>query len=251
MPKASLTTFRLPAIAAGGITAISLFVLLVCSLAADQPTASGILPPGGETWIPNTCTTDMPFLGWDEFDVAFMLSGDKQNRSSCSDGVTEGPEYKFERPTSASGGLYAIGLRCASDLCTEYHFSALVVLQSLSAQNSISWTSQGFYHIVIPVFAVRHVQTGIARSSLSTDRALPTCTSQNCQLENVSEEGQDLPTSGTVLGNPTPWRAKIGERAMQSQAEEKWDGKDRKRKLRRLGRVLVGLLVITVFMWVF
>ena len=192
----------------------------------------------------------MPFLGWDEFDVAFMPSGDKQNRSSCSDGVDEGPEYTFERPAAASGGLYAIGLRYASDLSTEYYFSALVVLQPLSAQNSTSFTPQGFYDFIIPVF-VGHVQTEIVRSSLSTDRVLPTYTSQNCQFENVSEEGQDMPTSGTVLGNPTPWRAKIGETAMQSQAEEKWDGKDRKRKLRRLGRVLVGLLVITVFMWVF
>lgn len=39
--------------------------------------------------------------------------------------------------------------------------------------------------------------------------------------------------------------------AVQSQAEENWDGRKRKRRLRGLGRLVIGLLVITVVMFVF
>lgn len=57
--------------------AISLFASLVSSLAVDGRTGS-TLPQGGMR-IPDTFTTDMPFLGLDEIDVVFTLCGDKHN----------------------------------------------------------------------------------------------------------------------------------------------------------------------------
>lgn len=60
-----------------------------------------------------------------------------------------------------------------------------------------------------------------------------------------------MPISDKILGIPTAWRAKISEIAMKSQAEENWDGKSGKRRLRRLGCVVMGLSVITVVMFVF
>ena len=57
--------------------AISLSVLLVCSLAADR-LISEILPQE-RTCIPNTVTIDMPFLVSGEFDGAVTLNGDNQN----------------------------------------------------------------------------------------------------------------------------------------------------------------------------
>lgn len=77
MPKPLLTSHHPPVIAAGGIMVISLFASLVCSLAVDRLT-SDILPQGG-MHIPDTLTTDMPFLGLDEIDVVFTLCGDQQS----------------------------------------------------------------------------------------------------------------------------------------------------------------------------
>lgn len=60
-----------------------------------------------------------------------------------------------------------------------------------------------------------------------------------------------MPISDRILGTPTAWRAKVGEIAVKSQAEENWDSKNGKRRLRRLGCVVMGLLLITVVMFVF
>ena len=95
------------------------------------------------------------------------------------------------------------------------------------------------------------VQTSISLSSLSPERVGRAWASQNCQPENVGQEGQKLPISDRNLGTPTAWRAKIGETAVESQAEENWEGKNGKRRLRRLGCVVMGLLLITVVMFVF
>lgn len=125
----------------------------------------------------------------------------------------------FECPATVGGGCCAIGLGCASDLCFEYHYNTLVVLQPLSIQNSTSSIPQGSYDCIIPA-AVSDMQTSI-------------------------------PPSDRILDAPKAWRAKIGEVAMRSQAEENWDGKNGNRMLRRLGCVVMGLLVITVVMLVF
>ena len=77
MLKPTLASLRPPAIAAGGIIAISLSVLLVCSLAADR--LIGEVLPQERTCIPNTVTISMPFLGSDELNGAVTLNGDNQN----------------------------------------------------------------------------------------------------------------------------------------------------------------------------
>ena len=81
MPK--LATSRPPVIAAGGITAISLFVLLVCSLAVEV--VIGKSPPQTRTGIPNPFTTNALFRGSDEFksDVASTLCGDTRNHCAA------------------------------------------------------------------------------------------------------------------------------------------------------------------------
>ena len=143
-----------------------------------------------------------------------------------------------------------MSLRYAADLCVEHHYSTLAELQPLAAENSISFIAQGFNDCIISAF-FGLVQSEIPPSGVSTQRTQPTCASQYCQPENVNQETQDLPISGTNFGKPKTWRARIGEAAVQNQAEESWDGKDRKKRLRRLGRVVVDLLVIALVMWVF
>ena len=152
-------------------------------------------------------------------------------------------------PTSARGGCRVIGLTSASDPCIENGYATSAEFQALPAENSTSSISQGLYDCMILSF-IGPVQIETLNSLVSTDRALPTCESQCSQPENVSQEGQDLPISDKNLGNPSAWRAKAGEIAVRNQVEENWDGKERKRRLRRLGRLIIGLLVITLVMWV-
>ena len=170
--------------------------------------------------------------------------------SSCSDDMGECPKYPIKCPISARGGCRVIGLTCASDPCIEHGYSSSAEFKSLPAENSTYSISQGSCDCIVLAF-LGPVQTEFLPSIVSTDRAPPTCAAQCSQPENVSQEGQDLPISDTNLGNPTAWRAKVGEIAVRNQAEENWDGKDRKRRLRRLGRLIIGLLVITLVMWVF
>lgn len=162
----------------------------------------------------------------------------------------ECPKYTIEFPTSAWGGCRVISLNCASDTCIERGYLTSRDFQPLRAENGISSISQGLCDCTILAF-IEPVQTVILPYIVSTDRALRTCASQCSQPENVSREGQDLPISDKDLGKPTAWRAKAEENAVRNQAEENWEGKDRKRRLRRLGRLIIGLLVITLVMWVF
>lgn len=160
------------------------------------------------------------------------------------------PKHAFECPASVFDDYCAIGLRYASDLYIEYHYTTLTKLQALPAEDNGSFTSQDFYDCIIPVI-LWAMQLETPSCSLSTGRALPTCASQSCQPENESQEGQNHPISDTILGSPSTWRAKMGEIAVQSQAEENWDVKKRKRRLRGLGHLFIGLLAITVVMFVF
>ena len=166
---------------------------------------------------------------------------------SCTNDIAQCPVHAFECPASVGGGCCAFGLRCASDQCFEYHYKTLAVLQPLPIQNIISLIPQGFYDCIIPAA----VRAPAPPSSLSPDRAVQTCSWQDCQSENVNQKNQDLPTSNIFLGDLDAWRAKLGEIAMRSQAEENWDVAQGKRRLRRLGCVVMGLVVITVVMFVF
>ena len=121
-----------------------------------------------------------------------------------------------------------------------------MVLQPLPIQNGTSSIPQGFYDCIIPGL----MRTSTPPSSLSTERILPICASQKCQPENVNQKNQDLPISDIIIKTSRLWRAKIGEIAVRSQAEENWDGKNRERRLRRLGCIVFGLVVVTVVMFV-
>ena len=181
-------------------------------------------------------------------DVSYCSSGssgsdDMRNMSEC-------PKYTIGYPTSARGGCRIIGLTRASDPCIEHGYSTSAEFQALPAENRTTSISQGLYDCIILAFD-GPVQTETLPSIVSTDGALSICVSRCSQPENVIQGSQDLPISDTKLGNPTAWRAKAGENAVRNQAEENWDGKDRKRRLRRPGRLIIGLLVITLVMWVF
>ena len=169
---------------------------------------------------------------------------------SCANDIAQCPVHAFECPASVGGGCCAIGLRCASDQCFEYHYKTLAVLQPMPIQNSTSLIPQGFYDCILPDTA-GPLQTPTPPRSLSTEKVVQTCAWQDCQPEIVNQKSQDLPTSNIFLGNSTTWRAKIGEIAVRSQAEEIWDIGKGKRGLRRLGCVVMGLLVMTVVMLVF
>lgn len=262
---------------------ISPFVLLVCSLAVDG--LSRKIPPQARMCIPNFFTTNVPFRGSDEVksDAVLTLCGHKQNHCatfghtetccppdttcrgssqtsshvfccpnafSCSENMDQRPMHMLECPASVGGGCCATVLRCASDLCFEYHYKTSAVFQPFPIHNSTSPDSQGFYDGV-SLATVGTLQKSFPPSSLSDDRTVPTYALQNCQPEDIGQKGQDLPISDKILGIPTAWRAKISEIAMKSQAEENWDGKSGKRRLRRLGCVVMGLSVITVVMFVF
>ena len=170
---------------------------------------------------------------------------------SCSDNMVECPLHTFESPATVGGGCCAVGLRCASKLCFEYRCTTLAVCQPLSFHNSTSFNFPDLYDCIIS--ATRGlVQASSPPSSHSIDNVVPASASHNCQPENTIQKGQDLSISDSILGTPTAWRAKLGEIAVKSQAEDNWDGKNGgKRRLRRLGYVVIGLLVITVVMFVF
>lgn len=162
----------------------------------------------------------------------------------------ECPSHIFGCPAFVRGGWCPVGLRCVSDMCFEYHYKTLAVLQHLPIGNSTSFISKGSYDCLIPVTMIA-MQTSNPPSSLSTDRASPTHASQNGQPKNLSQTSQALPISDKVIGISTAWKAKIGKIAAKSQADEDWDTKSGNRRLRRLGCVVMGFLVITVVMFVF
>ena len=157
-----------------------------------------------------------------------------------------------EGPTSGSGGCCAIGLRCYSDLCFEYNDKMLAIFQPqpLHIHRGTSFNSQGFYTCsILPTF--RPAKTSTLPSSLPTSQVEPTCASRKCQPEKMNQKDQDLRIRDRRPETQTAWRSKIDEIVLKSQAEEDWDGKNGKRRLLRLGSVVMALVVITVVMFVF
>ena len=161
------------------------------------------------------------------------------------------PRHTFECPTFVDGGSWAIGLRSTSTVCLEYHNNALAAFQPI--RNNRFTVPQGLCDCIIPG-AMGVVQASASADNLIADRVFLRCASKNCphgERENVSQKSQRISTSDRVFEGPTAWRAKIGDFAKNNQAEENWEGKNRNRRLRRLGAVVMGLLVITVIMLVF
>lgn len=74
------------------------------------------------------------------------------------------------------------------------------------------------------------------------------CGGPNGQPGTPGYRPQNLPISDRILGTPTASRAKIGEIAMRSQADEGGESKSRKNRLKRLGCLLAGFVALTVIM---
>ena len=146
------------------------------------------------------------------------------NDFPCSDNMSECPMNTFECPASFCGGCCAVGLRCTSDLCFEYHYKTLAVFQTLPIPNSTSSIPQGLHDCIFPA-TIGPIQMSTLPRSLFTDRVIPTCTSQNCPPENISRKGQDLPISDRILGNSTAWRANWRDRHKKPGGRELgWQG---------------------------
>ena len=160
----------------------------------------------------------------------------------CSYNMVGWPMHTLEGPISAGGGC------CTTGLCFEYNDETLVVFQTLPIHEGTIFNSQSFYNCSIPA-TMGPVQTFTLPSSLSTGRVVATGASQKCQPENINQK--ELRISDRTPGTQTAWRSKTDEIAVKSQAEENWDGKNGKRRLRRFGCVVMALVAITVVMFVF
>ena len=170
---------------------------------------------------------------------------------SCYYNMIEWPMHISEGHTSGGGGCCAIGLRCESDLCFDYNDEMLAVFQGhpLHVHKGTSSNSKGFSKYTIPS-TTGHMKTSILPNSLPNGQVGP-CALQKCQPENINHNNQDLHISDRTRGTQTAWRSKVDEIVLKSQAEEDWDGKNGKRRLLRIGCVVVALAVITVVMFVF
>ena len=157
--------------------------------------------------------------------------------------------HMFESPTFVGGGYCVIYQHYAPDRCFESHPERSEAFQPLPI-NCASSFSQGYNNCIIPA-TENPAPTSTPLSSLSTNRAVPKYASQNRQPENISQKGQDCPISDDFLGTQTAGEAKMRGFTVKSQTEENWDGKNGNRRLHRLGCVVMGLLVITVVMFVF
>ena len=161
------------------------------------------------------------------------------------------PRNTFECPASVDGGAWATALRCTSTVCLEYHNNALVEFQPIGSNRST--VPRGLCDRII------QSATGVVQMSNSADNLITYRVFLRCDLksdphgeqENIGQKSRRLSISDRVLEGPTAWRAKIGEFAEKSQAEENWEGMNRLRKLRRPRTVAMGLLVITVVMLAF
>ena len=171
---------------------------------------------------------------------------------SCYYNMNEWPMRISEGPTSGGSGCCAIGLRCESDLCFEYVDEMLAVFQPqpLHIHKDTNFNSQGSYNCSI-LATIGPVKTSTLSSSLPTSQVEPKCASQKCKPEKINQKDQDLRIRDRRPETQTAWRSKIDEIVLRSQAEEDWDGKNGKRRLLRLGCVVMALVVIPVVMFVF
>lgn len=93
-------------------------------------------------------------------------------------------------------------------------------------------------------------QDVILPTSSSTVVTATSCASPHCEPGTSEERPLNLPISDRILGTPTAWRAKIGEIAVTSEADEGLDSKKSQKRLIRLICITAGMAFITVFMMV-
>ena len=159
------------------------------------------------------------------------------------------PLHTFPCPSSIGGGCCPVGLRCGSELCLEYLYKTLAVYRPLQIPGIPTVAPlDGENHAISTVIAV--AQDVILPTSSNTVITAPTCTSPNCQPGASKESPLNLPISDRILDTPTAWRAKIGEIAVTSEADEGLDNKNSQKRLIRLICITAGMAFITVLMMV-
>ena len=159
--------------------------------------------------------------------------------SSCSDSVAQCLIHTFERPSALGGGCCASGPRRALHLCLEYQYKTLAVFQPIQ----IPGPTPDFIECVLAETSVAPLEVPPPGNQINEKRT-QICTWSDCAPDGATDGVQDLPISDRILGTPTAWRAKIGEAAVTSQADEVWEKKEGSKRLRRLGCVVAGLVLI-------
>ena len=159
------------------------------------------------------------------------------------------PPHTFQCPSSVGGGCCPVGLRCGSDLCLEYLYKTLAVYVPLQIPGIPSPAPLNGENCALST-AIANAQNLILPTSSSTVVTPPTCTWPKCDPGTSDESPLNLPISDRILGTPTAWRAKIGEIAVTSDADEGVDSKDSRKRLIRLVCITAGMASITMLMMV-
>lgn len=159
------------------------------------------------------------------------------------------PLHTFQCPSSVGGGCCPVGLRCGSDLCLEYLYKTLAVYVPLQIPGIPSIAPLDSEKRTLST-SIANAQSLILPTSSSTVVTTPTCTWPNYHDGTSEESPLNLPISDRILGTPTAWRAKIGEIAVTSEADEGVDSKDSRKRLIRLVCITTGMAFITMLMMV-
>ena len=131
-------------------------------------------------------------------------------------------------------------------LCLEYLYKTLAVYRPLQILGTPTAAHlDGENHAISTNIAV--AQDVILPTSSST---VVTAPASNCQPGASEESPLNLPISDRILGTPTAWRAKIGEIAVTSEADEGLDSKNSRKRLIRLVCITTGMAFITMLMMV-
>lgn len=155
--------------------------------------------------------------------------------------------HTFECPSYLGGGCCPVGLRCALEACLEYEYKTLAAFQPIPTTNAnlAFATESTIPATMVPAFEL-HQTWNLSFSNLTSRTSWPTF-----EPSRTREQAADIPISERILGTPTATNRKIGLVAVSSDAEEGREGKAGRKRLRRLGCVLLGELIITVVMMVF
>ena len=143
--------------------------------------------------------------------------------SPCSDILAQCPKYTFECPSETGGGCCPVGLWCANDLCFEYEYKTLAV---------------------VPLYEVHPFDQESENNAPAEVTAMPSGLFQVADVVG----GQDIPITERILATPTAWRAKIGEVALASEANEDGIAKARKESFHGAKSAVFGVLMVALIM---
>ena len=159
------------------------------------------------------------------------------------------PPHTFQCPSSVGGGCCPVGLRCGSDLCLEYLYKTLALYVPLQIPGIPSPAPSDGENCALSTMFPDAQNLNLPASSRTLVTA-PTCAWPNCDSGASDGSPLNLPISDRILGTPTAWRAKIGEIAVTSDADEGVDSKDSRKRMIRLVCITAGMASITMLMLV-